>query len=46
MQILGAALVLEIKAKVKTDETLKGWIERDGEKWELKNTINTESWGW
>ena len=48
MQILGVALVLEIKAKVKTEETLnqKGWIERDGEKWKLKNTMNTESWGW
>ena len=55
MQILGVALVLEIKEKkVKTlkewiereIKTLKEWIERDGEKWELKNTMNTESWGW
>ena len=39
MQILGVALVLEIKAKVKLkkhERNQKGWIERDGEKWKLK----------
>ena len=49
MQILGVALVLEIKAKVKTEETLKkskrmNWAWW----WEMKTeeTMNTESWGW